>query len=84
MSAQEMSRRPRRQAVKEADRFSPAEHDVICLLLSGEVACGKEIARRLHRPVPTVYAQLSRIRGRVGVRSNAQLVAVLAREQVAV
>ncbi len=58
-----------------------AEEQVICLLLSGEVACGKEIARRLCRPVPTTFEQLRRIRARVGVRSNAQLVAVLARER---
>lgn len=61
-------------------QFTQAEEDVICLLMSGEVACGKEIAHRLHRPVTTVYEQLHRARCRIGVRSNAQLVAVLARQ----
>lgn len=59
-----------------------AEAEVICLLLSGEVACGKEIAHRLHWPVTTTYERLRRLRGRVGVRSNAQLVAVLAQREV--
>ncbi len=73
------ARRPRQFPANGG--WSDAENDVICLLLSGRVACGKEIARELHRPVPTTYEQLRRIRGRVGVRSNAQLVAVLLQEQ---
>jgi DNA-binding CsgD family transcriptional regulator len=82
MSSKYRSRRTSRQTVN--DGWSPAEDEVICLLLSGRVACGKEIARELRRPVPTVYEQLRRIRGRIGVRSNAQAVAVLMRERMAV
>lgn len=81
-----MSKYTTRQRQRQAANRRPSDEEegVICLLLSGECASAKEIAHRLGQPVPTTYERLRRYRARIGVRSNAQLVAVLLRERMAV
>lgn len=81
MSSKWSSRRAARSTVN--DGWSPVEHEVICLLLSGECASAKEIAYLMDSPLTTTYERLRRIRDRMDVRSDLQLVVKLIREKAA-
>lgn len=67
------SRRPRRFPVK--DGLTASEISVICLLATGQAACGKEAARLMGRSTSTTLGYLSAARAKTGCRSTAHLVA---------
>lgn len=55
--------------------LSPAEREVVCLLSRG--LSNKEIAESLHKSVHTVKRQISAVFSKLGLRSRAQLVALM-------